>query len=58
MYCVWRRPSLDFVYSQVFGDWKFKAGLKNILDPGIELTQGKETTRVGRELSLALEYNF
>ncbi len=55
------RPSLDFVYSQGFGDWKLKAKLKNILDPDIELTQGKETTRItriGRELSIAVEYNF
>lgn len=55
------RPSLDFVYSQGFGQWKFKAKLKNLLDPDIELTQGKETTRVthiGRELKLAVEYKF
>ncbi len=55
------RPSLDFVYAQTFGDWKLKAKLKNILDPDIELTQGKETTRitrVGRELSIAVEYDF
>jgi len=55
------RPSLDFVYSQGFGNWTLKAKLKNILDPDIELTQGKETTRIthiGRELSLAVQYDF
>lgn len=55
------RPSLDFVYSQGIGDWKLKVKLKNILDPDIELTQGKETTRithVGRELSLAVQFDF
>jgi len=55
------RPSLDFIYSQGFGQWKLKAKLKNILDPEIELTQGAETTqstRIGRELSIAVEYAF
>lgn len=55
------RPSLDFIYSQGFGQWKLKTKLKNILDPEIELTQGAETTqstRVGRELSIAVEYEF
>ncbi len=55
------RPSLDFVYSQGFGSWTLKAKLKNLLDPDIELTQGKEInriTRIGRELSLAVEYDF
>ena len=55
------RPSLDFVYSQGFGNWKLKGKLKNLLDPKIEITQGTETTRstrVGREYSIALEYNF
>ncbi len=55
------RPSLDFVYSQGFGNWKFKAKLKNLLDPVIEITQGKETTRstaIGREYSIAVEYEF
>ena len=55
------RPSLDFIYSQGFGQWKLKAKLKNILDPQIELTQGAETTqstRIGRELSIAVEYEF
>ncbi len=55
------RPSLDFVYTQGFGNWKLKARLKNLLDPDIELTQGKETTRitsVGREFKLAVEYKF
>lgn len=55
------RPSLDFVYSQEFGNWKLKARLKNLLDPDVELTQGKETTRIttiGREFKLAAEYRF
>jgi len=55
------RPSLDFVYSQGFGDWKLKTKLKNLLDPELKLTQGKETnrsTRFGREFSLAVEYEF
>ena len=55
------RPSLDFVYSQGFGNWKLKGKLKNLLDPKIEITQGTETTRstrFGREYSIALEYNF
>jgi hypothetical protein len=56
------RPSLDFVYSQGFGNWKLKAKAKNLLDPEIELTQGIETTRLtqplGREYSLAVEYSF
>jgi len=55
------RPSLDFVYSQGFGNWTLKAKLKNLLDPDIELTQGKETTRIthiGREFKLAVEYEF
>jgi TonB-dependent receptor len=55
------RPSLDFVYSQGFGNWKLKGKLKNLLDPKIEITQGTETTRstrIGREYSIALEYNF
>jgi len=55
------RPSLDFVYSQGFGNWKLKGKLKNLLDPLIEITQGKETnrsTRIGREYSIAVEYEF
>lgn len=55
------RPSLDFVYSQGFGNWKLKAKLKNILDPAIELTQGKETTRIthiGREFSIGAQIDF
>lgn len=55
------RPSLDFVYSQRFGNWKLKARLRNLLDPDIKLTQGKETTRItqiGRELKLAVQYTF
>jgi len=55
------RPSLDFVFSQGFGNWRIKGKLKNLLDPEIKLTQGKETnrsTRIGREFSLAVEYEF
>ena len=55
------RPSLDFVYSQGFGDWKLKFKFKNLLDPDVELTQGKETTRImqiGREYSVAVQYDF
>ena len=55
------RPSLDFVYSHGFDQWKLKAKIKNILDPDVELTQGGETTRitqVGREFSIALQYGF
>lgn len=55
------RESLDFVYSQVFRNWKLKAKLKNLLDPDIELTQGPETTRLstaGREFSVGVEYSF
>lgn len=55
------RPSLDFVYSQGFGNWKLKAKAKNLLDPDVELTQGAETVRitnVGREFSFTIEYSF
>jgi outer membrane receptor protein involved in Fe transport len=56
------RPSLDFVYSQGFGNWKLKAKAKNLLDPEIELTQGPEIARltqpIGREYSVAVEYTF
>lgn len=55
------RPSLDFVYSQGFGDWKLKLKLKNLLDPNIELTQGSEVTRstqVGREYTIGVQYTF
>jgi hypothetical protein len=56
------RPSLDFVYSQAWGPWKFKAKVKNILDPDVELTQGDSVTRltqpVGREYQLGIQYSF
>jgi len=55
------RPTLDFVYSQGLGDWKIKGKLKNLFDPRIEITQGTETTRstrIGREYSIAVEYEF
>ena len=56
------RPSLDFVYSQVLGNWKLKGKLKNLLNPQIRLTQGNEAPRVtqpvGWERSLGLEYVF
>jgi len=55
------RPSLDFVYSHGFKAWKLKIKLKNLLDPDIELTQGKETTRkfsLGREFSIAAQFRF
>ena len=55
------RESLDFVYSQSFGNWKLKAKLTNLLDPDRKLTQGIETTRIsraGREYSIGLEYAF
>lgn len=55
------RPSLDFVYSQGFGNWKLKLKLENLLDPKVELTQGKEVTRstqIGREYSIGFQYTF
>ena len=55
------RESLDIVYSQTFRNWKFKAKLKNLLDPEIELTQGDRTTRLwqaGQEFSVGVEYSF
>lgn len=56
------RPSLDFVYAQTFGNWRFKGSLKNILDPERELTQGEAVTRltrpIGWELGLGVEYTF
>lgn len=56
------RPSLDFVYAQNFGPWRFKGSLKNILNPERELTQGEAVTRltqpVGWELSLGVQYTF
>ncbi len=55
-------PSLDFVYSQDFGNWTLKAALKNILNPEIKLTQGSEVTRlvqpIGWELGFGFEYTF
>lgn len=55
-------PSLDLIYSQGFGNWTFKASLKNILNPTIELTQGTELTRVvqpiGWKLGVGVEYTF
>jgi len=55
------RPSLDFVYAQSFRNWKLKIRLRNLLNPDVELTQGKETTRIsqiGREYKLAIQYTF
>ena len=56
------RPSLDFVYSQGFGQWKLKGKIRNILDPEVELTQGIEVTRftrpIGMEISIGAEYTF
>ena len=55
------RPSLDFVYSQGFGDWMLKIKLKNLLDPMAEYTQGSEVTRstqIGREYSIGAQYTF
>jgi hypothetical protein len=55
-------PQLDFVYKRRFADhWRFTAKLKNLLNPKVEFTQGKETTRAykrGREFSLQLAWTF
>ena len=55
-------PQLDFVYKRRFAaDWQFTLKLKNLLDPNVEFTQGKEITRFyerGREVSLALQWTF
>ena len=55
-------PQLDFVYKRRFADnWRVALKLKNLLDPKVEYTQGKETTRVfklGREASLELQWSF
>ena len=56
------QPSLDFVYSQEFGQhWKFKFRVRNLLDSEVEITQGDKTRRsftVGREYTAALEWSF
>jgi outer membrane receptor protein involved in Fe transport len=55
-------PQLDFVYKRRFAaDWQLTLKLKNLLDPNVEFTQGKEITRFyerGREVSLALQWTF
>lgn len=56
------RPSLDFVYTQGFGNWQFQGKLKNLLDPAIEITQGEEIRRryepFGLEASVSVRYTF
>ena len=56
------QPSLDFVYSQEFGQhWKFKFRVRNLLDSEVEITQGDKTRRsftVGREYTAALEWSY
>ena len=56
------RPALDFVYSQKFSEhWKFKFRARNLLDPNVKVTQGKETRRlfkVGREYTLSIEWLY
>ena len=46
----------------LFGKWRLKGKIKNILDPDIEVTQGGELRRgieaVGMEFSLGLEYRI
>ncbi len=55
-------PQLDFVYKRhIANRWRLTAKLKNLLNPDVQYTQGKETTRIftrGRELSLELQWAF
>ncbi|KAA9129853.1 outer membrane beta-barrel protein [Marinihelvus fidelis] len=55
-------PQLDFVYKRRFGDdWRLSLKLKNLLDPGVEFTQGDEITRYykrGVDISVGLEWSF
>lgn len=55
-------PQLDFVYKRRFGDnWRLSVKLKNLLDPGVEFTQGGEVTRFykrGRDISIGLDWKF
>ena len=55
-------PQLNFVYKRSFAEhWLLTAKFKNLLNPDVEYTQGKETTRIfkpGREFSLELKWTY